>query len=140
MSFTFIIYIIIAMAVAAAVVMYQIKKMQRRKDEYFAQYPNAAKVYLASRNYLIIQNGVSVVTVDGGEPVRFIENFRKNGFYIKPGSARVSLMYTNVRPGIIYKTVTTTYGPTEKELVIEPGKTYDLSFDQKAEDFVFKET
>jgi hypothetical protein len=50
------------------------------------------------------------------------------------------MSYSSSRPGIIHKTVTKTYGPSKKELVIAAGKNYLLGFDREQETFTFEET
>jgi hypothetical protein len=139
MSFSYIIYIVAALAIGGAVVFYQNMRMSAGKNDFLAQYPDASKVLLASKNFLIVQENIGVATVNDEQPVLFSENLIKGGFYAKPGSNKVQMIYSHTRPGIMHKTVTTTYGPTERELKVEPNKTYRLSFDRKAEDFVFEE-
>jgi hypothetical protein len=50
------------------------------------------------------------------------------------------MSYSSSRPGVIHKTVTQTYGPYTKELIIEANKNYLLGFDRGQETFTFEET
>ena len=139
MSFMYVIYITAAIAIGFGVVFFQNMMLKARQQKYLEQYPDAAKVFLKQKNFLIAYDGVGVATVDDEAAVLFSEGFTKSGFYVKPGNNKVSMVYSSTRPGIMHKTVTTTYGPTDRELKIEPNKSYLLSFDKKAEDFVFEE-
>jgi hypothetical protein len=71
--------------------------------------------------------------------VLFSENL-KSGFYVIPGKRMVEMSYSSSRPGIIHKSVTKTYGPYKKELIIAAGKNYLLGFDREQETFTFEET
>ena len=139
MSFSSIIFIVLFIAASCAYSFYMNSRNNSKKEDFLKQHPDASKVFLSSKNFLIIQDGVVVGTVNDDYPILFSEGFAKGGFYAKPGGNKVMMTYTHTRPGIMHKTVTTTYGPTERELNIEPNKTYQLSFDRKAEEFVLEE-
>lgn len=50
----------------------------------------------------------------------------------------MELQYEKVRPGIIYKSVRTTYDPQKIEVNVEPNKRYTISYDKNS-GFVFTE-
>jgi hypothetical protein len=47
--------------------------------------------------------------------------------------------YAKTEAGVFYKTITTTYGPVKKELILEANKNYKLNFDRKAKLFTLAE-
>ena len=64
--------------------------------------------------------------------------FNEKAKYIvcaEPGDIVLEVTYTYTRPGVLYKNVTTTWGPAKVELNVERGKDYLLSFDKKEEQF-----
>jgi hypothetical protein len=105
--------------------------------KFFTENPNAVKIFISGK-VLTALGTITVHTVDGEMPVFFSEGI-KSGFYIIPGNRIVEMSFTGTRPGILYKTVTNTFGPVKKELIVESGKMYELGFDNKAENFTFKE-
>jgi hypothetical protein len=126
--------------IVAATIFYNLSKMRKMKDsnrEFLTNHPDAAKVYLTTRTF-ITSEAVSVYTVDGEAPQNFNER-GKTGFYAIPGERIVKVRYAYQRPGVFHKTVTTTYGPVRKELVLEANKNYKLGFDRKAESFMLAE-
>jgi hypothetical protein len=134
-------YIFLMMGViVVATIFYNLSKMRKMKDsnrEFLTNHPDAAKVYLTTRAF-ITSEAVSVYTVDGEAPQNFSER-GKTGFYAIPGERIVEARYAYQRPGVFYKTVTTTYGPVKKELILEAKKNYKLGFDRKAESFTLAE-
>lgn len=115
--------------------------MQRKKGDasrWLAQNPNAAKVFLATKSNVIRNNYLVINSVDGQAPVEFFEGIKK-GFYLLPGSHIVESSFSTSRPGILYRRVTTSYGPTKQELTVEANKTYTYTFDLKNESYEFIE-
>jgi hypothetical protein len=132
------VYIAAAATVSAVVIIFVNIQNASRTAEYLEKHPGASRVFMKYKNFLIVQEAVSVAAVNDEAPVLFTEK-TKSGFYVKPGENKVLLGYSHTRPGIMHKTVTTTYGPVERELNIAPHKTYSLSFNRKTEEFVFEE-
>lgn len=120
--------------------------MNKRKKEtleWVEKNPKAAKVYIAKTSGLlasiIAPSGIDLVSIDDNQPViSFTEGF-KRGFYLTPGKHKITSSFTKSRPGIFYKTVSTTYGPTTQEVEVEAEKTYIYSFDKKNEQYTFAE-
>jgi hypothetical protein len=115
----------------------RLKKIKVNNQRFLAEHPDAAKIYLTAKA-LITSEAVTVHYVDEKPPVFFTEG-AKSGFYTVPGNRMVTMSYTHSRPGVVYKTVTKTYGPDKKELVTEANKVYKLSFDRDTEAFNFDE-
>jgi hypothetical protein len=134
------IFIIFGLVIAGAMVfnIIRYKSMKKSNQKFLEDHPDAAKVYL-SLKALAALGTVTVHSVDGEAPALFSENL-KSGFYVIPGKRMVEMSYTSSRPGIVHKSVTQTYGPYKKELIIEANKNYLLGFDRGQETFTFGET
>jgi hypothetical protein len=115
----------------------KLKGMKISNKKFLEEHPDGVKVYI-SLKALAVSGTVRVHSVDGDAPVFFFEN-GKNGFYVIPGNRMVEMSYATSRPGIIHKTVTQTYGPYKKELIINANKNYLLGFDREKETFTFSE-
>jgi hypothetical protein len=115
----------------------RLNKMKSNNQKFLSEHPDAAKIYLTSKA-LITAEAVTVHLVGDGAPVFFAEG-AKSGFYTVPGKNLVTMSYTHSRPGVMYKTVTHTYGPEKRELITEANKVYKLSFNRDSEEFLFDE-
>lgn len=100
--------------------------------------PNAAKVFVVSKTVAIKTEGLVINSVDGQPPVHFQEGM-KLGFYVLPGTRVVESTFTTTRPGVMYKTVSKTYGPTKQEIQVEANKVYEYKFNLKEETYEFTE-
>jgi hypothetical protein len=150
---------IVAFVVIAAVVSMGMNRTRLQKQEsankiFLGKYPDAAKVYPYSRAS-ITSEAVRIHSVDGEVPEFFYEagklnsiagiiggitgNANNTGFYLKPGTSTVEMSYYHTRPGVFYKNVSTSTDAIKKELKVNPGKTYLLGFDRKAETFTLEE-
>ncbi|MDO4765562.1 MAG: hypothetical protein Q4A29_05840 [Eubacteriales bacterium] len=115
--------------------------MKSRKNfvgKWLAENPTAAKVYVISKAMAIRSEGLVINSVDGQPPVHFQEG-TKLGFYVLPGTRVVESTFTASRPGVMYKTVSTTYGPTKQEITVEANKVYQYKFNLKEERYEFEE-
>ena len=131
------IYAAVIIAVFAAWMIFANKRNKQKKNVYFEQHPDAAKVYLATK-IGIASEAVRVLSVNGESPVLFTEGI-KSGFYVKPGRASIEVMYSHTRPGVLYRNVTESTGNVPLQIDAEPGKTYRLAFDRSSEGFIFEE-
>ncbi|MFV0412911.1 MAG: hypothetical protein ACK5L3_06505 [Oscillospiraceae bacterium] len=133
-------FAVIALAVVGSIVfnVVRMKKLKNATQNFLAQNPNAAKVYLNAGYKVVSSDAVSVHLVDGGEPILFNKG-TKAGFYVAPGAHTVEISYTHNRAGVIYRNVSTTTGSVQKTIAVEPGKEYSLGFDKKQGEFVFTE-
>jgi hypothetical protein len=113
------------------------RKLATSGQHFLAEHPDAVKLYLTVKAFITAE-AVAVHTIDGESPSPFIESGR-SGFYAVPGKRTVEMSYTYSRPGILHKTVTHTFGPVKKELVIGADKNYLLGFNRQEETFTFKE-
>ena len=128
--------ILIAMVGSLIYAVIRNKSMKNDSANFLKNHPDAAKVYLTVKA-LITTEAVTVYTVDGKAPSRFLEG-GKTGFYVVPGNTKVEMSYSYTRPGVLHKTVTTSTDVVEKVLETEPNRSYVLGFDRKAECFTFE--
>lgn len=115
--------------------------VKRKKDsavlqEWLSKHPDAAKVFY-NTNFVGLGQ-ISIHSVDEDAPLFFHEGF-KAGFYVAPGDHVVESSYTFSRPGIFYRRVSTTYGPSKQEITVESSKRYLYKFDRKTESYSFTE-
>lgn len=113
------------------------KMNKKSKDKWLENHPGAVKVTLAAENHILTQKQISAYVVSG-EGAVFMET---SGYviYAMPGEVVLEVTYTYTRPGVLHKTVTTTWGPAKVELALESGKEYRLTFDKKEEQFHLSE-
>ena len=127
-------YIVIAIFILAAVFSFvSIKMNQKALTKWLAEHPNAVKIELSSGNNVITQKHLYARVISGEAAI-----FNEKAKYIvcaDPGDIVLEVTYTYTRPGVLHKTVTTTWGPAKVELNVEKGKDYLLSFDKKEEQF-----
>lgn len=127
-------YIVIAIFILAAVFSFvSIKINQKALTKWLAEHPNAVKIELSSGNNVITQKQLYARVISGEAAI-----FNEKAKYIvcaDPGDIVLEVTYTYTRPGVLHKTVTTTWGPAKVELNVERGKDYLLSFDKKEEQF-----
>jgi len=127
-------------AVSVLSVVYSIfmmKKMKKDVAKFKEENPDAAKILLTTKAF-ITQEAVMIYSVDGEKPIKFSEK-GKTGVYVKPGDRKIEVSYTYTRPGIMYRNVTKSTGAVQKEVTVEPNRTYKIGFDRKAEEFIFEE-
>ncbi|MDY5731176.1 MAG: hypothetical protein SPL05_06565 [Eubacteriales bacterium] len=110
-----------------------IKMNKKALTKWLAAHPNAVKIELFSGNGFITQKQL-YARVISGEAAIFTEK-TKYIICADPGDIVLEVTYTYTRPGVLYKNVTTTWGPAKVELNVERGKDYLLSFDKKEEQF-----
>ena len=124
----------IAIFILAAVFSFvSIKMNQKALTKWLAEHPNAVKIELSSGNNVITQKQLYARVISGEAAI-----FNEKAKYIvcaDPGDIVLEVTYTYTRPGVLHKTVTTTWGPAKVELNVEKGKDYLLSFDKKEEQF-----
>ena len=127
-------YVVIAIFILAAVFSFvSIKMNQKALTKWLAEHPNAVKIELSSGNNVITQKQLYARVISGEAAI-----FNEKAKYIvcaDPGDIVLEVTYTYTRPGVLHKTVTTTWGPAKVELNVEKGKDYLLSFDKKEEQF-----
>ena len=127
-------YVVIAIFILAAVFSFVSIKMNKKAlTKWLAEHPNAVKIELSSGNNVITQKQLYARVISGEAAI-----FNEKAKYIvcaDPGDIVLEVTYTYTRPGVLYKNVTTTWGPAKVELNVEKGKDYLLSFDKKEEQF-----
>lgn len=131
-------YILIGVMVAGflmAIVSFKFNK--HAKNKWLANHQGAVKILLKTQNYLVVHKSISAKIISGDGAI-----FRETGgyaVYAMPGDIVLEVTYTYTRPGVLHRTVTTTWGPSRVEMHLETGKEYNLTFDKKEEQFHFNE-
>lgn len=127
-------YVVIAIFILAAVFSFVSIKMNKNAlTKWLAVHPNAVKIELSSGNNVITQKQLYARVISGEAAI-----FNEKAKYIvcaEPGDIVLEVTYAYTRPGVLYKNVTTTWGPAKVELTVERGKDYLLSFDKEEEQF-----
>ena len=131
-------YVLILIAVVLvfylpALFVYMRKKKQETAD-FMESHPEAAEVFIKG----VTQGTLTVMSVDDEVPKNFYRK-GKNGFFLLPGENVLELHYSWQRPGIMYRTITTTIGPTKIKVYAEAYKKYNISYKKKEKEFVFEE-
>lgn len=127
-------YVVIGVFVLAAIFAVVSAKMNKGSiTKWKAAHPGCVKVCLKANNNVITQQDLRAQVLSG-EAAVFMESM---GWvvYAMPGDVVIEVTYSYTRPGVLHKTVTTTWGPSKVELHLESGKDYTLAFDRDEERF-----
>ena len=130
----------IGIIVYAAYMFFRLKGDSRRKQNWLEAHPDAAKVYIGKNNSIIkkLMHRIQIISVDGEKPIFFTEKMI-NGFFVAPGTHIVESSFSKTRPGLFYRSVTTTYRPSKQEITAQTGKSYNYTFDTESESYRFEE-
>lgn len=115
---------------------FYMKRQKGKVKNYLDTNPDASLILLKSPK-IQITGSTMIESVDGESPV-FTSKGMTPGVYIKPGTRKISAVYTDTQVKIT-KNVHRTWGPELLEIEVEPRKSYYLYFDTKAERFEFVE-
>ena len=115
------------------VMIYQVKKRKGNAQKFLLEHPNAATVLIKGA----VNGSLNVLTVNG-ERANVFNKGMSAAFYLIPGENVIKFQYTWSRPGVMYKTVTTTVGPVKVTVKAESETTYNFSYDHKAEKATFE--
>ncbi|QQB74909.1 hypothetical protein [Fusobacterium canifelinum] len=141
------IYIGVMVIIGIIYSFFMYKYSNRKKKElieWLEKNPKAAKIYIGKTNSnlissMITPSSIQIISIDDSYPMTSFREGFKQGFYLVSGKHKITSSFTKSRPGIFYKTVSTTYGPTTQEVEVEGEKTYIYSFDKKNEQYTFTE-
>ncbi|QRG87025.1 hypothetical protein [Bulleidia sp. zg-1006] len=121
------------LVLGAVISFISMKVNQNSRENWLATHSDFAKIELASENGIFIQKDFHAQVISG-EAAFFAEG-TKYIIYAAPGNVTLEVSYTYIRPGVLYKKVSRTWGPTKVEIQVESGKEYKLSFDKDKEQF-----
>ena len=110
------------------------KRNKKNIQRFLEEHPNAAKAIIKGA----AKGSFMPLMVNGEKPVTGNVGARA-AIYLAPGENVIDFQYTWTRPGVMYKTVTTTIGPSKITVQAEPYKSYYISFDKKEEACKFEE-
>ena len=110
------------------------------KKKYLEEHPDASVLLIkdCQWNPLGFNHTIYVLSINGEAPMQTVEGWGQKAYHLLPGKTILELQYEKVRPGIIYKSVRTTYDPQKIEVDVEPNKKYTISYDKNA-GFLFTE-
>lgn len=131
-------YVIIGMFLFSGVyAIFYMKMNKQAKEKWLDEHKGAVKVSLSSGTNLITSKQL-LAEVVSGEAAVFTD---KTSYvvYAMPGDIVLRVTYSYTRPGVLYKNVTTTWGPAKVNFHLEPNKEYALTFDKKEEEFKLEE-
>ena len=110
----------------------------KRKNKWFIENPTAAKVIVENKQKGIHSISIRVLSVNGG-PVEFFYEKGRQVLGLLPGTHVIQSTASSTRPGVLHKSVTKEYGPSNQEVTVEASKTYVYGFDHKEERYTFNE-
>ncbi|UTC62041.1 hypothetical protein E4O00_01755 [Treponema sp. OMZ 788] len=124
-------------------ILLKMKGQKNRVSTWLKENPNAVKVYINKTNSTVKMaaaafHSLTIISVDGDYPLFFTEKLNR-GFYVTPGTHIVESSFSKTRPGILYRRVTTTYGPSKQEISVENFKTYNYYFSTAEETYKFED-
>ena len=157
----FIAIFIAALVVIAIIVILGFRYQKNQGAKFADQHQDAATIYLNSAKgtmvaALALSDQLAIVGVDGmyvsGQMATDVDTSSANlvvdrqrskdtfllipgKMIIVPGPHTLALAAQHSRPGVLSKTVTTTYGPVKVNVNLEPHKDYQLTFDRDSQQF-----
>lgn len=114
------------------------KHKKNNVNKWLAAHPNAVKVFVDYDASIMKMGSLNILSVDDEAPILFNQG-TKVGFYVTPGKHIINSSFVVSRPGIMYRSVTTTYGPSKQEIKTEAHKTYNYKFNRKDKSYDFSE-
>ena len=111
------------------------KKRKQGYEKWLSEHPDTVKIYLRTGFNAITTKTLTGRILSSNAYPQIVYEGMSSVIYALPGTVDVELTYQYTRPGVVYRNVTTTWGPTKLTLEVEKGKTYALTFDKKEETF-----
>jgi len=123
-------------------------------DDFASQNPDAATLYTSAgssvattlKSSVALDDIIQVEGIDGvtalqpGPAGRAVYTAKMDGsMLVVPGEHTLSVSASHSRPGVVYKTVSTVYGPIDLRVRLEPYKSYHLTFDRTTQQFGIQE-
>lgn len=113
---------------------YYMKVRSNNKKAFLVQHPDAARILAQQVSFAIKQKTLTICSVDGQTPIIFGSGMH-TGVLVTPGRHVLEVTFRTQRPGIMYRTVSTTYEPCKIEIEAEPNGNYELRFNEKAQSY-----
>ena len=102
--------------------------------KYLKKHPDAVKVIIMGT----MKGNLTVLSVNNEPPSTFYEE-KKLGFFLVPGENIIEVQYSWSRPGLLYKTVSTTVGPNKITVTVKKDKKYHISYKKNTNSYDFSE-
>lgn len=119
---------------------FYMKKQKAKREDLMKNDPTLVKVYMENGQQGIKAVALNVTKLDGEYIGKsFYYEGLKTLFLAKAGKHVVELSATTTGPGVMYKSVSETFGPINLEIDLEMGKEYTLRFNVKEKEFELKE-
>lgn len=99
----------------------------KKVNEFKSNHPDAASILLKAGGTFITPHSMYLQHIAGQDPVWEIVGGRHK-YWFTPGEHEISASYAKTRPGILYRSVTKTYGPVKMKVELEANKSYMLRF------------
>lgn len=120
--------------------MIYLQKRKNQKKQLLNDDPTLVKVFIENGQQGIKSVSLDITKLDGEYIGTSLYNEGlKTLFLAKAGKHVVELSATTTRPGVMYKSVSETFGPINLEIELEMGKEYTLRFNVKEKEFELKE-
>ena len=132
------IFMVAVVIIYIPIMIVYMKKKKKKATDYLSLHPEAAHVFIIHRKKGFVSDHLAIHTVNDGYPETFIKE-GKNGFFLLPGKNKLEVSYSWTRPGVLYKNVTTEVPVSIQTVTVEPGKSYEISYDTKEETYCFEE-
>lgn len=115
------------------------RNSKKKLAKWIEENPDYVKIYLTSSANMITTSSIYVNFLSDNMLKEVQYEGRKSVIYANPGTVCLELTFDYTRPGVMYRTVTTTYGPMRYELEVKKGKNYSLEFNKKESNFTLEE-
>lgn len=106
-----------------------LKKGINDDKKFMEEHPDISTITLSSSSH-IVSKDTAIYKVDDNYP-QYSKGSFKPFIFIEEGEHILSVGASSTRPGVMYKSVTTTIGPTDIKVKIEKKKKYILKYDKK---------
>ena len=113
-----------------------LKKGINADKKFMEEHPDISTIQLSNSSH-IVSKDTAIYKVDDNFP-QYSKGSYKPFIFIEEGEHILSVGASTTRPGVMYKSVTTTVGPTDIKVKIEKQKKYILKYDKK-KDFYLEE-
>lgn len=119
--------------------LFYVKRDRNKKKDFMAENPTASTIYCQVGQKGIKSLSVQIHSIDGGHSFKHFQEGLRVGYVLMPGTHVIEASASTTRPGVVYKSVSETFGPTKLEVEVGTAKTYMLEFDIKNKEFTFNE-
>lgn len=110
-----------------------------KKNAFKDAHPEASSVYAEFKISGIKSVQITILQVDGAPYTEYYPEGTKQVYLLLPGRHILEVQAMTQRPGVMYKNVMETFGPSQIEVEIGESRKYTVGFDAKQKEFTFSE-